>query len=273
MEEINTTNLDAYKDKGLFFYFKTKNEIQIYRHQCLENHTKVVDFIKKLIPNKKIKMIEIGSGFSALSYAMEKANILQRSFAIEQSKSSYEFANKWKIDYDIKSVVNINANALTIDYNKDNDLFVIIDSTFPLLFEEDEKYPDLILDKAYNSLKQDGIFLIEIVNFYNLVKNKIVNYWKEFPSTDNFKYGLYEEKYNKGMIERKSIYIDKKNNISEKKEIVKYYTIETLSNILKKHNFNIDKIYGGFDYSSFNKNKSDRIIIVARKNENSITNI
>jgi SAM-dependent methyltransferase len=270
MEEgINKVNLNAYSEKGRFLKDITVRELDLYRQQNLDRHTPHTYFLQLILPNNQFSVIDIGSGYSAFLYSLSLQNMLASGIAVESSLASYLFAEQWKKDWGLTKIKNINSDALKIEYgNESTDLFTILDSTFPLLYHENKNYPELLLKKAYNSLKNGGTIIIEIINFSNLVKKGKVNFWKMFSDTDTFKYGLYEEEYNKetNLINRRSIYINRyDNSISEKIELVYYYTLESLKQLLVNAGFTIYLVFDGFNLTPFIESTSERLILVGTK--------
>lgn len=265
-KEINKTNFIAYNDKGRW---KNKESLNLYRQQCLDNYYKCVEFVKTFIFSKKLKVVDIGSGYSSFLFSLEKEGILEKGIAVEQSIASHQFAEEWKKDWGFKNVINVNANALEFKYQEgEADLFSIIDSTFPLLYHENSSFPQEMVNIAFNSLKPKAYLLIDIINFYPLLKgggNRKI--WKEFSEGDFFKYGLYEENYDKNnnLIERKSIYIGKDLSVSEKKEVVFYYTLDLLFYVLLRNGFTVEQYFGDFKCGTFNYESSPQIIVLARK--------
>lgn len=267
MEKINITNFEAYKDKGNFTNYKDTQMLDQYRNQNLEKNWPAIDFIKTHVSDNSLKIIDIGSGYSSLLYELENQEILKKGIAVESSKASYEFAEKWKKDCGFKKVTNINDNALNVMYPHGIDLFSIIDGTFALLYPENKNFPNRILGKAYASLKKNGRLLLELVNFYPVAIAGEVQHWKEFEPTDPFRYGLYKEEYNKdtNIIKRKSTYIHKDWTVSEKTELVYFYTVSELTVLLEENNFKSIYTYGDFKGTPFKAGISPRLIVLASK--------
>lgn len=266
MKKINTVNFESYAEKGKFI---PTDNLDYYRQQQLDNQKERVSFIQKLFPKRKINAIDIGSGYSSLLFALEQNKILKKGIAVEQSSASFEFASKWKEDWNFKHVVNVQANALDVYFQKeDADLFLIVDGTFPLLYHEHKSYPEKILKTAYSSLKKRSYILLDMVNFYPLVHGSgKYNTWREFPDSDIFKYGLYERTYNPetNLVECISVFIGKDSLINKKREIAYYYTLENLKPLLTNAGFIIKNVYSDFSYSPFGITVAPRLILVAER--------
>jgi hypothetical protein len=263
---INQTNFKAYSEKGKLANFKNEQEIGLYRQQQISKHLPCLNFINDLFKDKKINVTEIGSGFSSLLYALQNKGILNKGFGFEQAQASYDFAQLWKIDYSYDRVLNTCGNAAVCNLPEDNDLFVIIDSTFPLLEPENKDYPDIILNKANASLKKDGILLMEVTNFSPFVWYKVnSNIWQEFPKTDAFRYGLYKKTLVDNFVECETVYISKTGKISKKKEIARWYTLGDMRELLYNHNFELIDNFSTFNKDPFIPEKSEKLIITARR--------
>lgn len=266
---IKQTNFKAYANKGKLSNFKDTKEINDYRKQQLLNYSDCTNFIKHLFNKTKINVIDIGSGCSGLLYSLYNENLLNSGVGIEQSKNYHKFAELWKKDSNYNTVTNICGDALQIEYNSENmDLFLILDSTFPLLAHENEKYPSLLLNKAYKSLKKEGIIIIEFNNFHPLVISGGTKlFCKEFPNTDNFKYGMYKQTYNpkSNMVQSESIYIKNNLTVSTKEEYVYYYRFSDLQVLLEAANFKVLTHFSDFNGTPFNEELSEKLVIIGKK--------
>ncbi len=89
-------NFKAYDSIELLENFASDLEIQAYRNRRIERYIPVVDFVKRrsAAHGSKLSVAEVGSGSSALLYAMAQAEALKMGVGIELSKSRYEFAEK-----------------------------------------------------------------------------------------------------------------------------------------------------------------------------------
>lgn len=262
------TNFKAYANKGKLSNFKNTKEINNYRKQQLLNYSVCADLIKHIFNTTKINAIDIGSGGSALLYTLYNRGILNSGIGIEQSKTYHKFAELWKKNLNYNTVTNICGDALQIDYPDNMDLFLIIDSTFPLLAHENKKYPSLLLSKSYKSLTKGGIIIIEINNFHPVVINGGIKlFCKEFPNTDNFKYGIYKQTYikNSNMVHSESTYIKKDFTVSTKEEYVYYYRLIDLKELLESYNFEVLTYFSNFSGSTFHENSSEKLVIIAKK--------
>ncbi len=267
-EALASKNFNAYSAIESLESFKTEKEILEYRERRIHRYSDHAQFIlDQLGRQNDIKILEVGSGSSGLLFNLNDQCSNFKAIGVEYSPSRWRFAEKWKADSKAHGITNLNNDFSKIKYSqKDLDAYIVIDNTFSYLYPENKNYPDILLKQAHDHLKPNGFILIDVINYHDRIKKGNEKIWSQFPNSDPFKYGLYSfELLKDNMLITKSIFINR-NLEEEIKEDVSYiYTIDNLNQLLKKNNFVMKGIYGDFQNSKFNENKSKRLIIKAIK--------
>ena len=114
-----------------------------------------------------LNVIEVGSGSSALLYALAQKNLLKYGLGIELSKTRFDFAELWKSDDGYHTVENLNRNFADIDLPQLTfDWFIAIDNFFTYLDPENSAYPEQLLQCAFKALRRGGRILLDFFNFF-----------------------------------------------------------------------------------------------------------
>lgn len=106
-EEVN---LRAYKDVESLENFKDRGEIMAYRRKRLQRQRPICEFLLRFSEEKHLSVVEIGSGSSALLYALSATKMLKHGYGIEISRSRFDFAELWKSEENYTCVENSNSN-------------------------------------------------------------------------------------------------------------------------------------------------------------------
>lgn len=263
----NDLNYKAYENIEDLSNYKSDLELELYRNERLKLYSTHVNFIKNNITVDSLRVVEVGSGSSALLYALEKSNMLtESSLGIEFSNSRYKFAERWREDCSFKNVNNVNNDFSKVDIaTAYYDLFLIVDNTFSYLDSENSLYPQICVNKAYESLKENGKLIIEVHNFSKIIdamsKDNISYFWKENAKSNPFSYSLYKYNYipDTNRLITESVYISRENKIQVKKEIAYVYTIDSL-NQLFNGKFMIDGVFQDYHCNEFTSDSSDMVV-------------
>ena len=100
-------NYAAYKDVENIQCFSGHESVLEYRKHRLKQQNGLVKFITNYV-DSKLSVIDVGSGSSALLYAIHNLGILCEGVGIEFSSARHKFAELWKRDNNIHSITNIN---------------------------------------------------------------------------------------------------------------------------------------------------------------------
>ena len=161
-----------------------------------------------------------------------------------------------------KGISVVNMNMLDIDKLEKFDTIINIGNTLPHLNNNEEIYE--FLEKAYNQLNVAGKFIIQIINFSKFVKQKDENnFLGTLPliKNENVKFDRFYYLNDENNIIFKTILDD---NI-ENKEILLNITYNELKGYFEKIGFRNIKVYGGFDKSVFDIDKSTPLVMTGEK--------
>ena len=259
-------NLLAYDDHEVF---DSKENISVYRASKLKGVRKNISFIKNNF-DKKLRVLEIGSGNSKFLYALEIENMLDEGYGFEVSKSRNRFADEWKRDLGIENVHNIKEDILKTRFDRlpTFDLVYCVDLAFQFL-EPIESEGDLkILKSIYGRLKNGGKVVLELdchERLVNKMEDGKIKTWQEFKEPDPWQYLLWDCKL-------------KNNHLTLNKTFIKRNLSETSkSNVVLKNYQRSDILHllflAGFDniqiFESWNKDDDlleDEFIVIGEKN-------
>lgn len=264
------TNIQAYATAESIDSFASSEEMRTYRNTRLARYQPVVNFISKRSDTKLsgLQVVEIGSGSSALLYAMADKNLLKHGCGIELSRSRFNFAELWKADGGYHSVENINKSFTDADLQRSTfDWFVVIDNTFTYLHPVNESYPKQLLQSAFESLRGGGRILLDFFNYTKRVPGMELQQWNIFPKSDPFSYGLYSHRIEDDINTSKSIFI-KRDTAEEqiKVELCKVYSLKEITDLLESCGFSVQEVFSTFSEAPFVENESERLVVVAQKN-------
>jgi SAM-dependent methyltransferase len=124
--------------------------------------------------------------------------------------------------------------------------------------EEDE----LVVKNVYSILKSKGIFLIDFMNAECVIKNLVE---RESKTINNIQFHISKWVEN-GFIHKRIEVVDDANRF-EFTEKVQALHLHNFEEILSKQHFTITDTFGNYALDAFKKGVSDRLIIVAQKND------
>jgi len=125
----------------------------------------------------------------------------------------------------------------------------------------DHKYNYKTIENISKNLKKGGLFIIDFLN-QKIVRKNIVKYEEKKIENINFKIHRYIE--NNYIFKEISFeHNETKYNFKEK---VMLLDLEDFENYFNKNNLKIIDIYGNYKLSSFDINKSPRLILISKKN-------
>jgi SAM-dependent methyltransferase len=258
-------NLEAYASIGQRSSYKTRESLLAYRSARIGRYTRLVDFIRRR-SGKQLSVLEVGSGSSALLYALARGGVLAQGTGIELSRSRTEFADLWKRDDGYGMVRNVNSNFTDVAIESAVwDWFIVIDNTFTYLHPEESEYPTRLLRAAYDGLRDDGRLLIDFINYAKRDRGVDYRQWCAFPSADPYSWGLYSNRIDGEMNRCESIFIKSDGTESRKVEVSKVYTLEEISHLLGSCGFLVDEVVSSFDGEPFVESESERLVVVGKK--------
>ncbi len=267
--KTNRINFDSYSQVESLESFKDGKELDSYRNERLSKYREYVNFFQNHSEHVNgLRVVEIGSGSSALLYAMEQRGLLLESVGIDASLSRYKFAEKWKEDWGFTKVKNVNNEFMKVSLSKNYyDLYLVVDNTFSYLYPESREFPFELLRQAYNCLKKGGFLVIEISNYTSFLVTHDQRTWVRLPPSNPFRYALYHKSYlqRDNLVKSESIYISREGQEKSKIELSYVYNVDSLSRLLSESRFKVKGIYCNFNSSPFIQEDSPCLIVIARK--------
>lgn len=230
----------------------------IYYHKLYKNRDNkeanffILNLISYLKPNKSAKILDLACGKGRHSIILNKLgyNVL----GVDLSPSNIQYANQYQ---------NKNLRFAIHDMRKTikNESFNFIFNLFTSFgyFESKEENKNVLIS-INTMLENDGIIIIDFMNSKKTIANLIE---KEVKIIDGIKYQISRE-YDNNYI-HKYIKINEKGSVKIYKERVQSLDQADFKKLLYECNFQIIDTFGDFKLSNFNEEKSDRLIIIAKK--------
>ena len=159
------------------------------------------------------------------------------------------------------SISFLHSDMRRIPFTKEFDAVISMFSSFGYL--ETEKDNDEVLKKISGALKDRGALLLDLQNKNWVLKNVPVKAWDE----QNGLFLLEKRQYDA----EKKVYNNEITIISPRKKIervyssVRLYELAEIKDKLKQNGFSIAAVFGGYNKTKFNIQKSQRMIILAQK--------
>lgn len=206
-------------------------------------------FIKKRLGDGK-NILDLAAGTG--NYSIALANLGCCVTAVDLDEEMVKYINEKRV----KNHLNIKGFKLDMknidNLNEKFDFIMCIGNSLVHL-ENLQEIKDVIL-KLYNLLNEDGIIVIQIVNYDRILKYDI----KELPTIDRSEKGVkfirkYEVKENKVLFNGKLV-VNKDNNEQVYDNTVELYPLQSddLVNTLKSVGMNKVDIYGNFNEEEHN---------------------
>lgn len=124
---------------------------------------------------------------------------------------------------------------------------------------EDDKEDILILQNMKNGLKEDGTLVLDFLNVEK-VKNTLVK--SEIKSIDGIDFNIFRE-IKDGFILKHILFTYEEIDYSFT-ERVKFLDLEKMQSYFEKVDLKITHVFGNYALDSFNKETSDRLILIAK---------
>ena len=213
-------------------------------------------FINKLIHHlhisKKSKIIDIacGKGRHAKYFNQKGMDVV----GVDLSFNNIRLANKYANNtlqfavHDMRKVFKAN------NFDVATNLFTSFG-----YFEKKEDEKKAIECMARN-LKPEGILIIDFMNVTKVISNLVLEESKEI---DSITFNIKRNVTNTHII--KDIEIINKNEKLNFQERVKIITLTDFSNFISNAGLKIINLFGNYKMEDFNKNYSDRLILICKK--------
>ena len=224
----------------------------LYKNRNQKEARLFIDNILKKIniePNSKVLDLACGTGRHSIYLSRKGFNVV----GIDKSENNILTAKKNK-----NKKTHFYKQEMTKDINMKFDTVFNFFTSFGYV---NHKYNYDTIENVSKNLKTGGLFIIDFLN-HNIVRKNIVEREEKTIENINFKIHRY--------IENNCIFkeISFDHNLTQYnfKEKVMLLDLKDFENYFHKNNLKIINIYGDYELSSFDINKSPRLILISKKN-------
>lgn len=232
-------------------------QTQTYRRERLRRYDPFPKLMRRIlgpaVSRRGARLVEIGSGSSALAYRLDQDGLLLAADCLEPSTSRYHFAEDWKKRGKHLRVRNHNVDALAFGYPAGAcDAIICIDHTFAYLapYYGHAKLTRL-LAAWRRALKPGGAIILE-VTLYPKVRVALVDLrWprlQAFEESDRgrFRFNLAEFRLEgKDRLAVRSLYVSPDGRTLEKAEVSRLFTVANLIDLFRKSGFLLESAWNG----------------------------
>ena len=233
-------------------WFDTPYYKLLYRNRNEDEARLFIDNILKKIniePNSKILDLACGTGRHSIYLSKKGFDVV----GIDKSKKNIITAKK-----------NENKKLIFFQQEMTKDInmrFNAIFNFFTSFGYVDHKYNYDTIENISKNLKKGGLFIIDFLN-QKIVRKNIVEY--EEKNIENINFNIHRYIENNYIIKEISFKHNKtKYNFKER---VMLLDLKDFENYFNKNDLKIIDIYGNYKLSSFDINKSPRLILISKKN-------
>ena len=233
-------------------WFDTPYYKLLYRNRNEDEARLFIDNILKKIniePNSKILDLACGTGRHSIYLSKKGFDVV----GIDQSKKNIITAKE-----------NENEKLIFFQQEMTKDInmqFNAIFNFFTSFGYVDHKYNYDTIENISKNLKKGGLFIIDFLN-QKIVKKNLVEY--EEKNIENINFNIHRYIENNYIFKEISFeHNETKYNFKEK---VMLLDLKDFENYFNKNNLKISDIYGDYKLSSFDINKSPRLILISKKN-------
>jgi len=247
------------KDQKVEWYkkwFSNKYYLELYRHRDDKEAIDLINLLQRTIPpGSGAKVLDVCCGAGRHSIELAK-----RGFKVTGFDLSEYLIGEAKKNLKVLKEKNVNVKFLNKDMRDFNfkgtfDIALNIFSSFGYFESDEENFK--VFKNIKSSLKRNGYFVFDFLNEAVLRKNLVK---KDFVIISGKK--ILQER----RIENNFVYKDIKTGKDVFTERIRLFTSSEICAGLEHSGFVIKKKFGDFYGSGFEKNKSNRLIIIAQKN-------
>jgi hypothetical protein len=234
-------NLTAYHN---YEQFNDGFDVEAYRNDKIVSADGHVSFIRSMLGDKKLSVLELGSGNSKTLYALENNGLLETGYGIEISKERHLFAERWKSNSGFSKVRNICCDFT--DYGlsefKYIDLMFCVDLAFQFAEPAREGSDIKILSETLKALNPGGFVVLELCGIKKMLGEHAIERksWEEFPESDPWRFSLWDCLYDKSkkFLNWKKIFIKRDGaEFCESEITLRIYSKEDISKTLSEAGF------------------------------------
>lgn len=237
-------------------WFGSNEYLSVYNHRDDEDAEKLLNTLLKFIDvpeGAEVLDAACGAGRHSImlakkGYSVTGFDLSERLLKIARNRAAEENLGIEFIRADIRSFSS----------KKTFDLILNIFTSFGYFEKDEENFA--FFDKLNRLLKDDGYFVFDFLN-KNYLEEKLIPYSEKKIDGKN----VYEErKIEKGRVVKK-ITIETNGDKKEYSESVKLYSSKEIIERIEAGKLEIAEVLGNYGGDPFNKNKSERLIVIAQK--------
>ena len=233
-------------------WFDTPYYKLLYKNRNEEEARLFIDNILKKInikPNSKILDLACGTGRHSIYLSKKGFDVVGIDQSKKNIKTAKENENRKLIFFQQEMTKDINME------------FNVIFNFFTSFGYVDHKYNYDTIENISKNLKKGGLFIIDFLN-QKIVRKNLVEY--EEKNIENINFNIHRYIENNYIFKEISFeHNETKYNFKEK---VMLLDLKDFENYFNKNNLKISDIYGDYKLSSFDINKSPRLILISKKN-------
>lgn len=246
---------DWFKD-----WFAAEEYIELYSNRDYREAEKIANLIINFCDNRQIEirnMLDVACGYGRHSIYFAKK--IKYVFAFDLSFNLIKIALTNKHKFNLQNLHYFVADMAKLPLKQKFDLITNLFTSFGYYLKDKDNFQ--ILKNINLVLKKGGIFVFDYFNSFFLAKN-LVEFEEKIIGEKKFRIRRYI--INDRVIKEIEIFADDK--IKRYVESVKLYSKENIEKMFCDCGFQILSEYGDYDGNSFDINKSERLIIFAKKN-------
>lgn len=242
---------DWYKD-----WFSSEDYLDVYKHRDEEDTDKLVNLILanvEIPSSAKILDAACGAGRHAIRFA--ELGYLVTGFDLSGTLLTYAKLEARNKSLDINF---IQSDIRTFRSEIKFDLITNLFTSFGYFDSDEENF--LFVTNAYEFLNKNGYYILDYLNKDYLEANLVSSSEKIIDGKE-----IHEKRSISDDRVIKHIKVYKNNGNNEFLESVKLYSFDELEQQFNKIGFSTVKVFGDYEGSNYNREMSERCIIIFRK--------
>jgi len=256
--------------------FPDREALEDYRSLLLDKSRAQVEFIRRRIPDRKLRVLELCSGNGRLLVSLARDGLLDHGLGIEISQSRTAFAQAWARDLCLSRLQFVAHDALHLDEVAVGrfDLAICVTGAFNYFEAIHESAPGRLLAAITGVLVPNGDVLVELYRLserrrqmFALADGRLRS-WQPLPREDRFAFYLDDFTYweQARILKHEKTFIGRAGQIdSGRIEVLKYYSLSEVEQMLQASGLAMVSICGDFDESAYDAYASEAQVVWARR--------
>lgn len=246
-------------------WFNSEYYLDLYKHRDGKDAAKIISLLFKnirLSKGSRVLDLACGNGRHSVFFARKGLDTLGIDLSENLIAQARKMASKIKSPYSSRLSFEIR-DMRKLSHLNEFDLVVNLFSSFGY-FESDSEN-EMVISGVSNSLKSGGFFLFDFLNTGSLKKNLV-------PVTISGIEGntvVQVRQIDNGFVKKEILIIEKspdgKMCRRDYNERIKLYSRDDFVRMFTANGLKIVKTFGDYEGTKFNKRKSERLVLIARK--------